>query len=412
MQKTEDWINFKVTRWPYLLMGIVSMLFAGIIYAWSILKAPLAQSFGWTASDLALNFTVTMCFFCIGGVLSGFLSKRTSPKISVVIGAVMVSCGFIIASRMSGVNITTLYLSYGCMGGLGIGMAYNAIIATTNAWFPDKRGMCSGALMMGFGASTLVLGNIAGAMINLKIIGWRGTYLALGVAIGVVLLLTGIILKLPSADMQFPEPKLRRNAKIVEDFEPRDYTTGEMVRRLTFWRFFLFSISVSAVGSTVISFAKDLAMSVGAAAALATTLVGVLSVCNGLGRIVCGLLFDTMGRRRTMLIASIITIVSAAVTLSAVLSHSLGVVICGLCLTGMSYGFSPTISSAFTSSFYGSKYFAINFSISNMMLIPASFTATLAGILLTATGSYVIPCTILVVFAVASLLLCLSIKRP
>ena len=53
-----------VTRWLYLITGVISMLFAGIIYAWSILKAPLAVEFGWNPAELALNFTIMMCFFC------------------------------------------------------------------------------------------------------------------------------------------------------------------------------------------------------------------------------------------------------------------------------------------------------------------------------------------------------------
>ncbi len=412
MDKAESKSAVRTVRRRYLAIGIISMLFAGIIYAWSILKAPLAQSFEWTPSDLGLNFTLTMCFFCIGGVVSGFLTKKTSPKIPAILGAALTSAGFIIASRMSGTNILTLYLSYGCMCGLGIGMAYNAVISTTNAWFPEKRGLSSGSLMMGFGLSTLVLGNIAGAMINTELFGWRKTYFLLGAAIGVILLLTGLVIRLPPADMVFPQSETMQKAKPHESLEQRDYTTGEMVRRLTFWRFFFYSVLTSAVGSTVISFAKDLVMSVGAAAALATTLVGILSVCNGLGRILAGFLFDEVGRRRTMLISATITILAAAVMLFSVLSSSLTVGIVGLCLTGICYGCSPTISPAFIGAFYGNRHFAANFSVANLMLIPSSFTATLAGSLVTSTGSYVAPFIILLVFAVIALFLCLSIKQP
>lgn len=398
-------------RWKYLLTGMISMLFAGIIYAWSILKAPLAESFGWTASQLALNFTLTMCFFCIGGVVSGVITRKISPKASLILGSVLVFAGFLIASRMSGGSVAVLYLSYGGMAGLGIGIAYNAILVSTNAWFPDKRGISTGALMMSFGASTLVLGNIAGRMMGAEGAGWRVTYASLGAAIGLVLLLAGLVARLPPAEMQFPQPKAVKKAD-GEEFVPRDYTTGEMVRRFTFWRFFLFSITTAAVGSTVISFAKDLAVSAGAAAALSTALVGVLSVCNGLGRILCGLLFDAAGRRRTMLIASFTTVLAASVLLLSILWGSLPVMITGMCLTGISYGCSPTISSAFVASFYGNKYYGMNFGIANTMLIPASFSATLAGALVTSTGSFITPGIILFCSAVASLLLCLSIRRP
>ena len=63
-------------RWFYLTIGILSMLFAGILYSWSILKAPLADAFGWNASQLTMNFTLTMCFFCLGGVGGGLLARR------------------------------------------------------------------------------------------------------------------------------------------------------------------------------------------------------------------------------------------------------------------------------------------------------------------------------------------------
>jgi OFA family oxalate/formate antiporter-like MFS transporter len=78
----------KIMRWPYLLLGAVGMLFAGIIYAWSILKAPLAENFGWSVSALALNFTMTMCFFCIGGLISGVLLGRLSPKLLIALAPV------------------------------------------------------------------------------------------------------------------------------------------------------------------------------------------------------------------------------------------------------------------------------------------------------------------------------------
>jgi OFA family oxalate/formate antiporter-like MFS transporter len=218
-------------------------------------------------------------------------------------------------------------------------------------------------------------------------------------------------MKLPKKDTVFPEPK-SGTKKISENFEARDYTTAEMVKRFTFWRFFLFSITLAAIGNTVISLAKDLALSVGASAALATTLVGVLSICNGLGRLVSGALFDTIGRKRTMITGNIITIAAPSVTLFAVLSGSLPLCIAGLSLTGISYGFAPPISSAFTMAFYGHKNFAMNFSIANTMLIPASFTATLAGTMITSSGSYVSTFVMLIAFSAASLLLNLSIQRP
>jgi OFA family oxalate/formate antiporter-like MFS transporter len=399
----------KITRWPYLVFGAVSMTFIGIIYAWSILKTPLGEAFGWTAAQLALNFTLTMCFFCFGGVVGGALTRRSSPKVTLLAAAIIACAGFVITSRLSG-QLGLLYLSYGVLGGSGIGMAYNVLIASVGAWFPDKKGFCTGVLMMGFGSSALVLGSIAGAMIGAPSIGWRSAYLIFGILIGVVLLIAALVMRFPGPETQLP--KSEKKAQVSEDFELKDYTTTEMMKRVSFWMFFIFSISMAAVGSTVISFARDLALSIGASAGIATTLVGVLSVCNGLGRILCGLLFDNWGRRKTMLFANCLSILAPATTLAAVLIGSLPLGVVSLCLTGMAYGCSPTISSAFVSTFYGMKYFGMNFSIANTMLIPASFIAALGSVLLSMTKTYAAPFVMLLGLALAGLALNLNIKRP
>lgn len=397
-------------RWLYLVIGIIAMLFAGIIYAWSILKAPFASEFGWTTSNLALNFTLTMTFFCIGGFLGAKLAKRIGYKATIIISGILAAVGFVLTSLLNGSNVVLLYLTYGLLAGLGIGIAYNVLIATVSAWFPDKKGLCSGCLMMGFGASALILGNLAASMME-GAMGWRTTYLILGIALGVVLVIAGLLLKRPDPDLALPQSKPAKAAS-QESFESRDFTTGEMLRRPSFWMAFLCLVFLTAVGSSVISFAKDLALSVGAAASLATTLVGVLSICNGLGRIITGAVFDAMGRRFTMIAASVITVVAAGVTLLAVSIGSLPLCIAGLCLTGISYGSSPTVSSAFISAFYGQKYFSTNFSIVVFNMMFASFIATGASSLLVSSGGYVVPFIMLLILTVVSLVLNLCIRKP
>lgn len=396
-------------RWLYLILGVVSMLFAGIIYAWSILKAPFAGEFGWDASELALNFTVTMTFFCLGGFVGARLSKRFGIMLSILFAGILATAGFVLASMLDGSSILLLYVSYGLLAGLGIGIAYNVVISTVNAWFPDKKGLCSGCLMMGFGASSLVLGNVASGL--MESIGWRVTFIGLGVGLGLVLIVTALILKRPDESIHFPAPKQKKIAR-SENFVNRDYTTAEMLRRPSFWMAFVGIGLLAAVGSSVISFARDLALSVGATAGLATTLVGVLSVCNGLGRIFTGALFDAAGRRFTMLAANVLTIAAAAVTLIAVIMGSLPLCILGLCLVGMSYGSCPTVSSAFVSAFYGSLYFPTNFSIMNFNLIGSSLMATACGSLLTATGTYMAPFVLLLGLSVGALVLNLLLRKP
>ncbi len=398
------------TRTLMLILGVFSMLFAGVIYAWSILKTPLTAELGFASSALALNFTLTMCGFCLGGFFGSILSKKLGVKLSTICAGVVAGLGFVLTALLRTDNAVLLYLTYALMGGGGIGVVYNVIISSVNAWFPDKKGFCSGCLMMGFGASTLVLGNLASALFELPAIGWRGTYIIIGAALCASLVITGLLLRRPGETDELPAPRAARGKE--ETFERRDYTPAEMIRRSSFWRALLLLICLTAVGSSVISFARDLALSVGATAGLATTLVGVLSVCNGLGRILTGKVFDMIGRRRTMIAANILAIVAAGITLIAVYIGSLALCIVGLCLTGMSYGASPTVASAFSSAFYGMKHFATNFSIMNFNLMVASFVATACSALLSATGAYVAPFALLLGLSTLALILNLSIKKP
>lgn len=404
----KDKLNFK--RYLILSVGIITMLFAGIIYAWSILKVPFAEELGFTKDDLSLNFTLTMSFFCLGGVLSSQFVRRIGTRLTIALSGLLAGLGFVLTSFIGEGGLLLLYLTYAVVSGFGIGVAYIVIISTVNSWFPDRKGFSSGALMMGFGASSLILGNLADMLFKTNV-GWRSTYVIFGIAIGIVLVVSSFFIYSPDAGTELPAPKKKKGSR-SEDFEVRDYKPSEMLRRFTFWRAFLCLVCITAVGNSVISFARDLALSVGAGAALATTLVGVLAVCNGLGRIVTGAVFDSMGRRFTMIAANLLTIAAAAITLLAVSIDSLPLCVIGLCLTGMSYGTSPTVSSAFVVSFYGQKHFATNLGMMNFNLMVASFMATACSALLTATGGYTAPFILLLSLSVVALGLNLSIKKP
>ncbi len=397
-------------RWIYIALCTVCLAFAGVIYAWSILKVPLAAEFGWSNTELALNFTLTMCTFCIGGFLGSRISKAIGANLSLILAGLLAGGGFVIASFMNS-NIIVLYVSYAVLAGLGIGVAYNVIIAAVNAWFPDKRGFCSGCLLMGFGMTSLVFGSLLDSMFASEDFGWRKTFLLFGIIMAAMICLAGIILRKPSADVVFPEPK-KAKAKKQESFEVVDMSPLQMLSRPSFWISFVYMTCLVAVGNSVISFAKDLALSTGASAALATTLVGVLSACNGLGRILTGALFDAAGRRFTMIAANVLSIVAAGITLLSVVLNSLPICIIGLSLVGLAYGACPTVGSAFASSFYGQKYFATNYSIVNFNLFAASFIATACASLRTATNGFVAPFVLLLCLACFALVLNICVKKP
>lgn len=393
-------------RWAYLALAMLCLLFGGVVYAWSILKVPFAEEFGWQTAALTLNFTLTMCFFCFGGIAGGTLSKRYGTKIALLTAAVLACAGFMSVSFLSGGSIALLYISYGLMGGLGIGISYNVIISTVGAWFHDKKGLSSGCMMMAFGASALVLGNAVSALMNAPAIGWRLAFRVLAAGIGVVLAVSAFVLRRP------PEEVKTSPAPESESGGTADFTTREMLRRPSFFRLFIALSFMSAVGNSVIAFARDLALSMNAAAALATTLVGLLSVCNGLGRIITGALFDAVGRRKTTVFVSALNIAAVTALLIAVLASSLEILIAALVLTGLSYGTCPSITSVYAMEFYGVRHFPVNFSVMNFNLMGAALLASGYGVLLSASGGYVVPIAALLVLTLIAAVLNITTRKP
>lgn len=392
-------------RWFYLIIGVIAMLFAGVLYAWSILKGPLAAEFNWSPSQLALNFTLAMSFFCAGGLLGARIAKKAGHRLALTGAGLLSALGFILTACLNSPSVILLYVTYGVLAGTGIGMAYNVVIGAVSGWFPDKKGLCSGCLMMGFGASALVLGSGADALFKSDL-GWRGTFMLLGGAICAVLVVAGLLIKKPDPAVILP----RGRAK-AQTFEGVECTSLEMLKRPSFWMAFVCISFLAAVGSSMISFAKDLALSVHAPEMLAVTLVGVLSVCNGLGRILTGALFDMIGRRKTMLLANLLTILAAGVTLLAVSVGSLPLCVGGLCLTGLSYGACPTITAAFTSSFFGMKHFSTNMALMTFTVMGGSLIATAANTVLEATGGYTGAFVMLLALTLAALGLNVMIKK-
>lgn len=403
-------IQINALRWAYLALGALGLLFVGVIFAWSILKAPLAESTGWSSNQLAFNYTLTISFFCIGSIVAGNLLKRLGVRMLLLAGSVLVAAGFCACSQLSGGSPLKLYILYGILIGGGVGLSYNSLLSTVGAWFPDRKGTCSGIMMMCFGLSTLLIGKAAAALFLQPGYGWRYAYTAIGISTGLILFICALLLKLPSPSVQLPSAHGAVRGK--ENHPPKDFSSSEMIRRGSFWLYYIYGIFTASVGGTVFSFAVDLSLSVGASASLATTMVGIMSVSNGFGRVLCGVSFDVLGRRITMFLANCITIFSPALMLAALRLSSIPVAAAALALTGLSFGSCPTIGAALIGSFYGMRDYPMNFSISNSKLLFSSFTASISSVLLSRTDSYTSPFILLLVLASLAFIMSLFIRRP
>ncbi len=188
--------------------------------------------------------------------------------------------------------------------------------------------------------------------------------------------------------------------------------TGTMIRKPAFWLYYLWAILLSAAGLALISQASGVAREIGTDVSAGTiaTVVGLISVCNGVGRVILGALFDKVGRSKTMQTVNVLFLLTCGVLILSLSLKSFPILVAGFVLGGFSYGGVTPTNSAFVSSYYGLKNFPLNFSIINTNLIIASFGSTVAGALYDASQSYFSTDAMIGVLAVLGIFVSLAIS--
>lgn len=296
-------------RWLYLGMATISTLFLGLIYAWSLFRAPFSEVFKtWTVAQMSMTFTISMIMFCLGGLIGGQLGKKFGVKVRILIAAVLLLVGFFMVSTLNPADasgsLMKLYIFYGIFGGGGVGIGYNAVITTITKWFPDKVGLASGIMLMGFGLGGLALGSVVTKFI--AGIGIFSTFKLLAIAIFVVLLVAAIIIKAPEA------PTAGASKTAAADDNTHHYTSAEMMKTSRFWIFFLWAIALNSAGLMVINSAANISVAYGGSAVLGM----IVSLFNGAGRIVAGNNFDRFGRKTSSIVNNIFMIIAGALLIA------------------------------------------------------------------------------------------------
>jgi OFA family oxalate/formate antiporter-like MFS transporter len=401
----------KLNRWVYAVVGVIVLLMAGLVYAWSVMSKSIGASRpDWTKAQLSLTFTLVMAFFCVGCLLAGIFAKKVSPKIYVLLSGVLFLVGFLIAG-MTGTSPAMLYVGFGVLCGLGAGFAYNAVMSTMSAWFPDKQGLISGILLMGFGLSAFIVGKVFAAVTPTDgSDAWQSTFKVLGIIIVIVMVICSFFFVKPGADFKPPVA-----AKKKETREPAcDINTGAMVKKPAFWLYYIWAILISAAGLALVAQATGIATQVGTTVSDGSiaTVVGLISICNGLGRVVFGALFDKKGYKLTMILDMIVFVVACAILILALVSGQFAFIVIGFIVGGFAYGGVTPTNSAIISDFFGRTYYSLNFSLINTNLLIASFASTVAGKLYDASGSYMSTIYMMLGVTIVGFLVFLCIRRP
>ncbi len=293
------------SRVAAILYCTVLQVCFGTVYAWSFFQTLLVRQLGWSFTDTALAFSITIFSLGMSAAGAGIVLPRVGPRRLALAGSVMFSGGYMIAGLALQLDSLALfYLGYGVIGGAGIGLGYVTPVATVAKWFPDKKGLATGIVVMGFGIGAVVLSK---GLAPLLVVQTKGDlpllFVWLGVVFAAVLIPCSLALRDP------PETLARRLQPVEAAGEPdepdstaRCLYSGEFA---VMWLVFFFNI---AAGIAVISFQSPLLQDVwGLAdpsvepetlAEYGATLIAASSLCNGFGRLFWGLLSDRIGRIR------------------------------------------------------------------------------------------------------------------
>jgi len=272
-----------------LIAGVVLQFFLGIIYTWSVFKAPVSVYYGWDPFDVGLTASFMLCFFAIGILFGGRAQAKIGVKLTVLIGGLMVAVGMLATSFIPAtgkVSVFWIYFLYGIIGGAGVGAAYNAIISNAQKWFPQNRGFATGVSVSAFGFSTVFFAPFIKMLSeNLEI---NIMFLVLSVIFTAVTLLTFSFIKSPEQTANAAVPVL----------SGKQYTSGEMLKTTRFYLITLSMMFGTSVFFTINPDLKDLAIDRNAAS-FATILVMALGISNALGRLCVPLLSDKIGAINT-----------------------------------------------------------------------------------------------------------------
>ena len=376
-------------RWLLVVITFALLCFFGLIYAWSLFIEPLESNFGWQRSQTSAIFTISCVTVCIGMVISGILTSKLNFRLVMVIAAAMIAIGFVAASFCH--TLMEIFIYYGVLVGTGVGIGFNCAINTTLKWFPDKQGIISGALLMGYGGGAMFLSPLVTTLLG--VLDWRMTFLVLGVLFGVLVVMGALLLKNPTEEQVAPLLAKARESEIVSSV---DFGPSQVVKMPIFWICFVWLALVTSGGLALISQAVPAAMEVldaagvgSAALATATAAMGSVSLCNGFGRLINGVVWDKLGYRVSLTWISLAFIAGMLICAIAVGASNFVLLVVGFILLGLTFGGVMSATSAVCGTFFGTKHFGINYAIMCCQMIPAAIIGpTLLAVTQTGSGSY------------------------
>jgi OFA family oxalate/formate antiporter-like MFS transporter len=396
----------KFNRWGIACAGVLLQMAIGAVYAWSVFRLPLTKQFHWSISQVTLTFPIAILLAGLASFTGGLWLKRVGPRVVALTGSVLYGCGLFLAS-FSYHGLWWLYLSYGVMGGIGVGFANISPIATLVRWFPDRRGLITGIVVGGFGSGALVTAPLATRLI--QSVGVLETFAWLGAVFLVITVTTSLFMQNPpegwSPEGWTPTPQQ------IEQHGTISLTLGQALRSWQWWALWLLLFLNTSAGISIISQESPIFQEFAKVSALvAAGMVGIVSMGNAVGRVFWAWASDTLGRRMTFTVMFLLQVGLFLLYPSLHTGMSIGVV---TFLILMCYGGGFGTMPAFAADYFGPLHVG---SIYGLILtawgVASIFGAQLIARLRQSSGSYVGALHVIAGVMAISVLLPLLVRPP
>ena len=399
-------LSLKSKGWSVVLAGTGINLALGVLYTWSIFKGAINDSikqggsgaFQWDLASINDPYAVCCLVFAFSMILAGKCQDKMGPRVTAMIGGLLVGAGFFLLS------MTTQYwmwvLGFGVMVGMGLGFGYSSATPPALKWFPPaKTGLVAGIVVSGFGLAPVYIAPLATYL--MKTGGLQWTMLFFAVAFALVVGLFSLLLTNPPVGYLFGGAAAKTQAaKSAPAAQVKDVPSSQMLKTGTFYLLWtVFFIGAGAGLMVIGSIAGMAKQSMGELAFLA---VAILAVGNAAGRIVAGTLSDRIGRTLTlslMLMFQAVLMFIAIPVVSAQPSSALLIVLIATGI-GFNYGTNLALFPAITKDYWGLKNFGTNYGLLMTAWGMGGFVLGRASEMMkAATGNYVMS------FGVAGVLL-------
>jgi len=369
-------------RWGIAVAGIFLQIALGAVYAWSVFRIPLSKQFHWTIPEVTFTFTIAIFTLGVASFFGGLWLNRSGPRIVAMTGGFLYGLGVFLAS-FSAQKLWWLYLSYGLIGGIGLGFGYIVPIAVLVKWFPDRRGLITGIAVGGFGAGALITAPVATRLI--QSVGVLTTFAYLGIAFLIVTVVAGYFLQNPPEGWK--PAGWTPTATQVSQRSKTDYTLGQALKTWQWWALWSLLFLNTSAGISLISQEAPVFQELGKVTAIvAASMVGIVSLGNALGRVFWAWVSDMITRKATFLVMFLLQVVlfwvfPSLTSVAALTTLSFVILLC----YGGGFGTMP----AFTADYYGSKNVG---PIYGLMLTAWGFASAFGPLLIAymrqASGSY------------------------